>query len=294
MVERHFCWVHPFNLDVTLSCGQAFRWEKKGEWWYEIVSGRVLKVRQIQGGIDFENIEVDAVKNYFGFNNDLSKIYTRINRDEYIGELIKRFEGLRVLRQDPWECLISYICAANKNFNGIKREVNNLARKFGAELKFENKFFYVFPSVETLARTSAAGLRECGLGYRAKYVLATAQTVLKEQIDLETLKKVSLEDARAELQKFLGVGLKVADCVLLFALNKLAAFPIDVWIKRAVLTNYTKNFPQKFVSTLQARRRLTRTEYEVINSFGRRYFGEYAGYAQEYIYYSQIERGVVR
>ncbi len=142
-----------------------------------------------------------------------------------------------------------------------------------------------------LALASENGLKECGLGYRAKYVQATARKIRDDKIELEELKSLPYLDVRKALVGFSGVGLKVADCVLLFSLDKMEAFPVDVWVKRVLLTHYAKEFPDELVKKLSAHASLSNGEYEKLNSFGRSYFGRYAGYAQEYLFhYERTQR----
>ena len=151
--------------------------------------------------------------------------------------------------------------------------------------------FYVFPTVERLSNASEKGLQECGLGYRAKYVQATAKKIHTENINLESLKSMTYAEARKVLLDFSGVGLKVADCVLLFSLEKMEAFPVDVWVKRVILNHYQNLLPTDLVKKLQSHSSLTNGEYEKIGAFARTYFGIYAGYAQEYLYhYERTQR----
>jgi len=152
-------------------------------------------------------------------------------------------------------------------------------------LWFDGMDFYRFPSVERLAMASEKGLRECGLGYRAKYVQATAKRIHQENINLEAFKQMPYVEAKKRLFEFSGVGLKVADCVLLFSLGKLEAFPVDVWVKRILLNHYANQLPQALVKKLASHESLSNSEYEKLNAFGRSYFGVYAGYAQEYLYH---------
>lgn len=280
----------PFNLDSTLSCGQAFRWNKRGEWWYGVARQRVLKIRQASDKLKFENAETDFVDKYFGLSDDLSKILPQISKDKQIKTAVKKLKGLRILRQDPWECLISYICATYKNIPAIKRMIFNLSKRFGDKSVFDGLEFYTFPTQAKLAKANIKELVECGLGYRAKYVSETAKTIYGKDFRLEELRKTSYRDARQELLNFPGVGLKVADCVLLFSLGKLEAFPVDVWIKRIIIKYYANHFAPEFAKRIKSRTSLTRLEYEKLNLFGRRYFGKYAGYAQEYLYHYERTR----
>ncbi len=280
----------PFNLDFTLCCGQAFRWNKQGEWWYGVAREKVFKVRQIGNELEFKNVDIDFVKNYFGLYDNLSKILSQISKDRNIKRAIEVFKGLRILRQDPWECLISYICATYKNISAIKRMLFNLCEKFGDKVCFDGYDFYKFPTPESLAKATIEKLAECGLGYRARYVLDTAKMVYESDFELENLRRITYEEAKGELLNFPGVGLKVADCALLFSLGKLEAFPVDVWIKRVILKYYANQFPKEFIKKISGKNSLTSSEYEKLNSFGRMYFEEFAGYAQEYLYHYERTR----
>jgi N-glycosylase/DNA lyase len=281
----------PFDLGFTLCCGQAFRWDKRGEWWCGVIGEHVFKIRQIGNVLEFENIDARFVRTYFGLDDDLLKILSQIRKDTHIMQAIEAFKGLRILRQDPWECLISYICATYKNISAIKQMLSNLSKKFGDKINFDGYDFYTFPTPERLAKATAKELVKCGLGYRAKYVSETAKMVYENRYEFEGLRKIAYEKAKEELLNFLGVGLKVADCVLLFSLGKLEAFPVDVWIKRVILKYYASHFPNEFIRKISSKKSLTGSEYEKLNLFGRRYFGEYAGYAQEYLYhYERTQR----
>lgn len=275
----------PFNLDVTLCCGQAFRWDKRGEWWYGIVEQDAFKIRQITDQLEFDNADWGFVRDYFGLDDNLPKILSKISKDEHIKQAIKTFYGLRIPRQNPWECLISYICATYKNIKAIRQMLLNLSKKFGEKTSFDSYTFYAFPTIEKLAKATIGELTECGLGYRAKYVSETAKKVYEEGFELERLRKLSYEKSKEELLRFPGVGLKVADCVLLFSIGKFEAFPVDVWIRRLILKYYSNHLPNEFVQKILDRKSLTDLEYKALNLLGRNYFGEYAGYAQEYLYH---------
>ena len=278
----------PFDLDCTLKCGQSFRWEKLRGWWYGVVEGKVVKIRQIGDKLLFqilpEGVEADFVENYFRLDDNLPQILSEINRDEHIGMAIQRFHGLRIIRQEPWECLISYICATNKNIPAIKNMVLNLSKRFGRKIMFEGRDFYAFPRPNDLADADPKQLETCKLGFRTERVLETSRIVGNKELDLETLREMDYEKAKRELLALPGVGQKVADCVLLFSLDKLETFPVDIWVKRALLNYYSNCFEESLVRKISRRTSLTPSEYEKISSFGRTYFGEYAGYAQEYLF----------
>jgi N-glycosylase/DNA lyase len=274
-----------FDLDFSLCCGQVFRWKKIGVWWYGVVGARVFKIRQFGAELEFVNVSEEFVRGYFGLNDDLQQISRCIGKDDYVRMALCRFEGLRIVRQEPWECLISFICATYKSIAAIELMLSKLSRKFGEKEAFDGLDFYKFPTVDKLAFASENGLRECGLGYRVKYVQATAKKIHDENINLESLKGLPYLEARKVLLSFSGVGLKVADCVLLFSLEKLDAFPVDVWVKRVILNHYQNHFPEALVKKLLSHESLSNGEYEKLSAFGRSYFGRYAGYAQEYLYH---------
>jgi len=260
----------PFSLDFTLQCGQAFRWKKIGEWWNGVVRQNVVKVRQNEHVLEFqtypEELDSKFLESYFRLDDELLKIYSLIVKDEHIKATVERFKGLRLMRQEPWECLISYICATNKNIPAIKDMILNISKRFGEKLLFDGQEFYTFPKPKDLANTSIEELKACKLGFRAERVLEVSRKVNAGEFNLECLKKLNYAQAKNELMKLPGVGPKVADCVLLFSLDKLEAFPIDVWMRRIVIT---------------------RGEYNRIGLFGRTYFGKFVGYAQEYLFHFQ-------
>jgi len=280
-----------FDLGLTLCCGQAFRWEERGGWWYSVVGERVLKVRQKGRDLEFENADKRFIRRYFGLHNNLLRIFEEINRDGHIDIAVRQFEGLRILRQDPWECLISYICATYKNIAAIRHMLWHLSRKFGERISFDSYSFFRFPAPAKLRKATLKELTECGLGYRAKYVSQTAKRICEADYELEHLRRASHDRARRELLSFPGVGQKVADCVMLFSLGKLEAFPVDVWIRRAILRHYASHFPNEFIHRISRAESLSPSEYTRLNKFGREYFGRYAGYAQEYLYHYERLQG---
>ncbi len=275
----------PFYLDVTLCCGQVFRWDKVGDWWYGIAGNRAFKVKQLGNRVEFENVDWQFVQRYFSLDVDLQRILASVNKDVHIRKALKEYWGLRLIRQDPWECLISYICATYKSIPAIKHMLNNLAQKFGCKTELDGKPFYTFPACEKLACATTEQLASCGLGYRAKYVLATAQTIREGDFDLAGLGQQPYTEAKRKLMTLPGVGAKVADCVLLFSLEKTEAFPVDVWVKRVILNHYSDKLAPEVCKRLTEHESLSSADYGRLNEFGRTYFGEYAGYAQEYLYH---------
>lgn len=279
----------PFNLDYTLQCGQVFRWQKHDTWWRSVVAGKAIKIRQMDNLLEFNGANADFIEKYFRLDDPLPLITSRISKDNHIRSAVQTFHGLRLIRQDPWECLISYICATFNNIPRIKKMISNLAQKFGNKRSSEGYLLYTFPDPESLANAGLKALTACNLGFRAKMILETAKMMDKKIIRLADLEKVDYEVARKELLKLPGVGDKVADCVLLFSLNKLDAFPVDVWIKKSVLKHYGAYFDDFFVRRTLEKKSLTKGEYKRIGTFAREYFDEYAGYAQQYLYHFERE-----
>jgi N-glycosylase/DNA lyase len=279
----------PFSLEHTLDCGQLFRWQELGDWWYGVIKDKVIKIKQNREGLIFdvfpEAKNRTFIERYLRLDDNLPAIFSEINKDTHIKEAINRFCGLRLIRQEPWECLISYICATYKSIPAIKKMVNTIARCYGTKLTFDGINFYTFPKPEDLAQLDCQDLRNCGLGFRAERVVETAKRVNDGNLSLEALKHMSYHDAKEELLALPGVGQKVADCVLLFSLEKLDAFPIDVWMKRAATNLYASHFDPSFIRRVGTKGSITPKEYNTIAQFGRTYFGDYAGYAQEYLFH---------
>jgi N-glycosylase/DNA lyase len=282
---------NPFNLDFTLCCGQTFRWNKHGDWWFGASGENAFSIRQDGHNLEFEHAEQDTIEQYFRLDDNLQVILPQIAKDKYIKKAVNQFNGLRILRQDSWECLISFICATYKNVSAIEKMLDNLSRKFGNTIYLGQHQLHTFPKPKKLADVTITELAACGLGYRAKYVSKTAKTIREHGLELERLKAMTYDEAKKTLMNLPGVGQKVADCVTLFSLEKLQAFPVDVWIKRVMLTHYADHFESEFVKKASSEKSLANPDYATINTFGRKYFGKYAGYAQQYLYhYARTQR----
>jgi len=287
----------PFNLEYTLESGQVFRWEKKGEWWYGILGGGVIRVRQEGESLYCESgselLDASSVRRYFRLEEDLKTILGSIMKDKMMTNAVQSFYGLRLIRQETWECLASFVLATNSNIPSIRRMITNVCERFGEPLTFEGVQYRRFPSPEAIAEAPLPALKGCGTGYRAPFLKRVAQAVYEGSIDLSELRLLGYVEARELLLRKLlgekvlsGVGPKVADCVLLFSSDKDEAFPIDVWIARAVSRYYPHLLGQKLVKKLASRstRSLSGGVYESISSAVRSYFGRNAGYAQQYLF----------
>jgi N-glycosylase/DNA lyase len=272
----------PFSLDQTLGCGQVFRWDKSAEGsWTGVVGRHVIRIRQDNRKIHFEGAPEWFIRDYFSLDIDLRDILSSIDRDPVIHAAIERCHGLRLVRQPPWECTVSYICSTNSNIPTIRKRIATLAKKFGQPLESRGERFYTFPEPVSVICEGDNGLTECRLGYRQPYVYKTANSVTDVQKWEEKLRLLPYEDARKELMTLQGVGPKAADCILLFAFQKYEAFPVDVWIRRIL--------KQHYLPELRMDAPLTSREYDRIRSFAQEHFGEFCGWAQEYLYAGRLE-----
>lgn len=273
-------------MELTLCCGQVFNWIKKGDWWYGLIEEIPVKIRQFDPqNLEFENVSLDLIKNYFGLDDNLKEISRKITRDDHIKKALTNFWGLRIIKQNPWQCLISYICATYKSIAAIRSMLFKLSEKFGIQKKIDGFTFYTFPKPKDLQKAKKSDLLDCGLGYRSKYVLETTKLILKNNSFLSELEIESYDQAKKQLIQLPGVGHKVADCILLFSLGKTNAFPVDIWVKRAIVNHYSDHFDSQFLSKISDSRSISNSAYQKINEFGRKYFGKYAGYAQEYLFH---------
>jgi N-glycosylase/DNA lyase len=267
----------PFNLDATLTCGQVFRWDRAADgWWYGVVGNRVLKIRQDNNRLTFAGAPPSFIRWYFSLDLDLPAILASIDTDPFIHACIRKHRGLRLVRQPPWECTVSYICSTNSNIPTIRRRIASIAERFGSPVEFEGKKRYAFPGPSSISCRGHDGLTACRLGYRQPFVYGTSCSVTDEGAWEETVRRLPYEGARKELMHLHGVGPKAADCILLFAFQKYDAYPVDVWIRRIMQEHY--------LPELSTGAPLTMREYNRIRSFAREHFGEYCGWAQEYLF----------
>ncbi|MCZ7356016.1 MAG: DNA glycosylase [Candidatus Methanoperedens sp.] len=267
---------NDFNLDHTLSCGQVFRWEKKEDCWVGVVNGAVVRVKQKGGELIINSsLGAEFIRHYFRLDDDMERIYSEINKDKEMDSLIQKYRGLHLIRQDPWECLVSYICSSNNTIKNITNSMRRMCECFGMEIE---KGYYSFPTPQALAETEQCDMEQCRMGFRAPRVLEVASMITKGEFDLCGIKDLSYDKGRTELVKIKGVGNKIADCVLLFAFGKLESFPVDTHIEQIMDRFYGENFR----NAKKSKKR------EAIAEFAHRYFGRYCGYAQEYLYMEDI------
>ena len=277
-----------FNLKDIFECGQCFRWNKNNDMSYTgVIKSGVINISKneekneiiIKGKI-FENEDLeDIVRNYFDLETNYSQIKSVLSKvDEYLDESIKFGEGIRILKQDFWEIIISFIISANNNIPRIKKIIENLSRKYGNKIEWENKVYYTFPDAENLSRATIDDLRQLGLGFRDKRIFNTTQKILNKEFDLEKISKLDDTDLiKNELLKLDGVGPKVADCILLFALHRFDVFPIDVWVRRVMNELYIHNEDEEKVKK------------EDIIKLAKEKFKDYQAMAQQYLFYWKRE-----
>ncbi|MCL7414689.1 MAG: DNA-3-methyladenine glycosylase 2 family protein [ANME-2 cluster archaeon] len=266
-----------FNLHYTLDCGQVFRWQHSEEWWVGVVAGHIVRAQQVDSGLEVQTgLGRDRILKYFRLDDDMERIYSSINRDAVMDGLIQQYRGMHLIRQQPWECLVSYMASSCKSIPNIKDSISNLCRQYGDDLGG----YFSFPSAQTLAQTTENQLRQTKLGFRAGNILEVAKLVDRGELDLELPFELEYNKARELLMGIRGIGPKIADCVLLFAYDKLEAFPADTHILSVMQEHYGQYLDGP----------ATRLN-DMIGQFARSYFGDYAGYAQQYLYYSRISAG---
>lgn len=253
-----------FDLALTLNCGQVFHWLPEAGGWRGHIGDASIFIEQRDGRLLWTGASEATIRHYFALDHPLAEIYATFPRDPVMDAALAQCRGLRIIRQPAWECLATFITSSLKQVRHIAQISHTLRRSFGKN--------HAYPAVERIAALDEAALRACKLGYRAKSLRLTAQAIARGDIDLGAIREIDDDAARAELCRLPGVGEKIANCVLLFAYERLRAFPIDVWIGRVLRESY---FPRA--------RKLTAAR---LTKFSSRYFGPYGGYAQQYLFHS--------
>lgn len=268
--------VRDYDLSATLQSGQSFRWQKRGEEWEGVLGARWVRLTATPDGIKAATAEDVAdwawLARYLQTEVDLNEVLARFPNDEPMRRAVTCCRGLRLLRQDPWECLASFILSSTKRIAQIQQIVTCVCQRFGQAVAVPpgTAQAYSFPGPEVVAGLSEAELRDCKMGFRAPYLRAAGAAVAAGRLDLARLCDQGTHQARFALSQLRGVGPKIADCVLLFAYGRQDAFPVDTWVMRALRDLYF------------GKQRVTKARLE---SFVRAYFGPYAGYAQQYLFH---------
>jgi len=263
--------IDNFDIKQIADSGECFRWNKIDDNKYRgVIFNNICEVTQNGNEVLFDGIDdIELINRYFDLTRNYGEIKEFYKDDEILKDAMKFGYGIRILNQDKFEALISFIISANNNIPRIKKSIEKISAKYGKKIVFNNEIYYTFPTPEELAKSTEEELRECGVGFRDKYILKTAKDVVDGKFDLEKISKLDTESAKKELLKITGVGPKVADCILLFSMGKSDAFPIDVWIKRIMENLYIKE----------------EVSLKEIEKYSKNRFGKYAGIAQQYLFY---------
>ena len=272
---QNYCTI---NVENSINSGQVFLWKRDANQWYGVNGQDILKISNSGRIKSYQNIKTD----FFRKNDNLEKIIKSISKDNTTKMAVSRYLGLRILEQDPFQCLISFIVSSNSNIQKIKISLENLSKKFGIKVEFQNKEFFLFPKPEKLAKASINEIKSCGVGYRARFIKEAANRTLLKKIDFEYLKKRNYQDAKEEICLIPGVGNKVADCILLFSLNKLEAFPLDRWMIRILEKYYSDQFQLETKT-------ITEKQYSILHEKIVNHFGPFAGYAQQFLFKMERE-----
>lgn len=265
-----------FDPVHIFECGQCFRWIKEDDGSYTgVAKGKVINVKKDGANIVIDNTNKEDFENIWYDYFDLGRDYTSLKKelaqhDENLKKAVDFGWGIRILQQDSWEMLISFIISSNNRIPMIQRAINNISEKYGKEIcEYRGRKYFAFPSPEELSKASIEELRECKTGFRDKYIYHTNKMVIEENLNMEDFIEMDSEVCHKELMKFKGVGAKVADCIALFGMRKYDSFPVDVWVKRVM---------QEFYGAEDM-------SLPKMRKYGMELFGEKAGFAQQYLFY---------
>ncbi len=268
--------VKDFDAVHIFECGQSFRWNKENDGSYTGVAyGRVINVSSNyeNEAVTINNTNLEDFQNiwhdYFDLGRNYGEIKKILSEDSVMEMAIQHGRGIRILQQEPWEMVISYIISANNNIPSIAKSLNLLSEFYGKPLQYSGKTYYAFPTIEELESAELQDINRCKAGFRCKYIYNSVKLIHSKEVDLDSIKQMDTETARKHLMRLPGVGPKVSDCIMLFSMQKYDTYPIDVWIKRI-----TEHF---FVGR--------DVKMKDIQSFAKDKFGDLAGFAQEYLFY---------
>ena len=283
------------DLDLTVGCGQVFHWTRDGAGYVGLIADSPVYVEQRKGRLMVSTGAEEIARRYFALDHPLPAIYASFPEDPAMSAALEFCRGMRIVRQPLWECTATFITSSMKQVAHIAQISHTLRRRFGKRVEWNRQLLpvsppqiaavpmlpilpislppdlFTYPTPEALAALKEEDLRACALGYRARHLLGAARAVASGEVDLDAVARMDDDEARAELCRLPGVGVKVANCALLFAFERLRAFPIDVWIERVLRETY---FPKT--------RKITAKK---LGEFSAKYFGEYGGYAQQYLFH---------
>lgn len=268
--------IENFDAKAIFTCGQAFRWYEESDGSFTTVHlGRVLNVLNDDNKVIFKGTNLEEFNeiwmDYFDLNTNYKEIRKTLSNNEILANAMDYGKGIRILNQNHFEMLISFIISANNMIPRIKKSIEVISMRYGKYIcEDENRKYYSFPTVEELSKATVEDLREFAkVGFRDKRIFDTVNMILNEKIDLDNFENLETDILREELLKFAGVGNKVADCIMLFSYKRGEVFPVDVWIKRVMEELFIKE----------------ETPVKKISKEADRIFGKYAGYAQQYLFY---------
>jgi len=268
--------VKDFELPHIFECGQCFRWNREEDG--SDTGGafkKVINIKKEGSSVYIDNANIHDFKeiwyDYFDLGRDYGEIMEKLKQiDDTMEKSVEYGNGIRILKQDEWETLISFIISANNRIPMIKRVIENLSQNFGEYIgEYRGRKHYAFPEIDTIAGLETEDIKFTGIGFRGKYVISTARLIKEGELDIYNLKKLPTKDARKELMKLPGVGPKVADCIMLFSMDKTDSFPIDLWVRRVMEYFY---LPKG-------------SSFKDIQEYAREKFGVLAGFAQQYLFY---------
>lgn len=290
-----------FNIKQVFECGQCFRWEKQSDNCYiGVAFGRVIEVEQQGNEITIHNTDKEDFENiwikYFDLERDYSKIKEELSHDELLKSCVEYGYGIRLLNQDPFELVVSFIISARNSIPVISKTIKKICEKWGNPVEYKGITYYTFPTPEEFSMCTLEEVQSTGASFRSKYIVNTVNNIYKcnlakegkldaspeevEEVlakyDLEKIEYMSDDDCHKALQEFMGVGAKVADCIMLFSMEKYSAFPVDVWVKRAMMHFYGAED----------------SSLNKIRIFARNRFGKLSGFAQQYLFYYARENGI--
>jgi N-glycosylase/DNA lyase len=277
--------VDCFNLKYTLECGQCFRWKEinKNEY-VGVIKDRVVKIKQVDNKLiiksnNNENLE-DVIKKYFDLDVYYKVIENKISKiDDNVKKAVKNTTGIRILNQDFFETLLSYIISANNNIPRISKSVNLISEKYGKKIIFENDEYYLFPAPEDLKKVTEEEFKKCGVGFRARYLKHVVEDILNNKLDIKEIENTSTAELKKKLLTIMGVGPKVADCILLFSCKRYDVFPIDVWVERVMTNLYFKEYGRSM-------------KKKEILEYADKHFGKEAGIVQQHLFYN-VREGLI-
>ncbi|WMJ76414.1 MULTISPECIES: DNA-3-methyladenine glycosylase family protein [unclassified Sedimentibacter] len=273
--------VRDFNIKHIFECGQCFRWNREEDGTYTgVIQNKVINVEQNDSDVIINNVtesDIDLIEEYFDLKTDYAEIKKRVDTDEIMSEAIKFGYGIRILNQDEWETMVSFMISANNRIPMIKKVIENLSAAFGNYIgNYRGRDYFSFPDAEQLSKAEVEKIQECKAGFRSPRIKEAAERFLNERDIVYNIKNTSYDEGLAYLKTYAGIGDKVANCVLLFSMRQFDTFPVDVWVRRVMQTLY-----------------VDKTTKDVdIRKFAENKFGEFSGYAQQYLFFYARENGI--